>query len=114
MSNEARVFVVLNQTNNYISNVTLSSPLSYNYCKVLTNTQLLIQVSFLKTGYVFDSTSGGTSVNFQPLQGLVLAGSKFAYAISDKQINNFQVKIAQNLLDGQDEIQLIFYFFNSI
>ena len=109
---EQRVLAILNDGNNWTANVTLTSPLTYNYCKIIANTQCLITTNFLKTGYVYDGTNL-SDYTFSPKSGLALAGSKLTFKVNEKNFNRLIIQLAEPVKTDMVELQIVFYFFNS-
>jgi hypothetical protein len=103
-----QLYVVLNTSNSFQSNITLTAPIEANFCRIMSNKEKLITASFLANSYIYDlSNSGINSSN-----NIALAGSKLAYTVKEKPFYNCLVKKLYLNDNDTDEIQLIFYFFN--
>jgi hypothetical protein len=103
-----QLYVVLNTSNNFESSINLTAPIEAKFCRIMSNKEVLITVSFIANSYVYDLSNNGVNFN----NNIALAGSKLAYTIKEKPFYNCVVKKLYLNENDLDEIQLIFYFFD--
>ena len=102
----SKLLAILNTANSWTQTISLSSPITANYVRILSNRQALITISCLAATYIYNPA---TNIS-ESRGGLCLAGSSISYAVKDNDITRLVVKLEEEITSETTEVQLILYF----
>lgn len=102
----SKLLAILNEANSWTQIISITSPISNNFVRILSNRQALITVSCLGATYIYNPATNTSETR----GGLCLAGSSVSYNVKEEDITRIIIKLEEEITSETTEVQLILYF----